>query len=81
MMRTVIAMVGGIVMMLYILYFGIPLLNYEKSATASIFNSSDTTISVSQTFGNGFYTALPLMGIIAAVFLVIAIALRYLPGE
>lgn len=80
-MRSIIGMIGGVIMAGYVLYYAIPMLSYEKTATASIFNATDPTISLAQTMGTGFYSALPLFGVLAAAFLIIAIALRYLPGD
>lgn len=76
MMRETVSLVMGIIMMLFVLYFAIPLLATEKTATSTFFNQTDTTISTSTVLGNGFYMILPLAGILAGVFLYIAYALR-----
>lgn len=75
-MRETVSLVMGIIMMLFVLYFAIPLLATEKTATTALFNQTDPTISTSTTLGNGFYMILPLGGILAGVFLYIAYSLR-----
>lgn len=80
-MREVVAMIAGIVLAGYILFFALPMLTNEKSAMSSMLNATDPTISLSQNLGQGFYTALPLVPILVAVFLIIAYALRRDPLE
>lgn len=75
-MREVVALVGGIVMAAYILFFALPLLQTEKTAMGSLLNATDPTIALSNQLGQGFYSALPLIPVLVGVILIIAYALR-----
>lgn len=81
MMREVVALIAGIVMAAYLLFFAIPLLTTEKSAMNAFLNTTDSTISLSQNLGQGFYSALPLIPVFVGVFLIISYALRHDPLE
>lgn len=75
-MRQVVSLIGGIVIALYALFFIVPMLSSTKTGEVSLFNSTDPTISLSQTLGTGFYSAIWFVPIIVGVFLLIAFALR-----
>jgi len=75
-MREVVSFIMGVILMLYVLYFALPMLSNEKAATASILNQTDPTIAQSLTLGAGFYAVLPFAGILVGIFLIIAFALR-----
>lgn len=81
MMRQIVAGITGVIMTLYLLYFAIPMLSIQYTASTSFFNQTDPTIVLSTTLGTGFYTILPLIGIFVMAFLVIAYALRREPFE
>lgn len=81
MMRIVVAILTGIFMSLYFMYFFIPLLSVEHTQFNSFVNSTDTTIIQSYAFGQGFYTAVPLIPILVAGFIIISYALKRDIGE
>ena len=81
MMREVVGGITGIIVTLYLLYFALPLLETERIASLQFFNQTDPTIATSLTLGSGWYTALPFIGIMVMVFLLIAYALRREPFE
>ena len=81
MMREVVALIAGIVLAGYALFFALPMLNTEKSAMNALLNATDPTIALSQSLGQGFYNALPFIPIIVGVFLIISYALRRDPLE
>lgn len=80
-MREVVSLIVGIVMVLYALYFAIPMLNNERAATVGFINMTDPTINNSVTLGVGFYDALPFIPIIVGIFLLISYSLRRDPLE
>lgn len=82
-MRQIVSLIIGIVMVLYMMYWMIPLLNSEHTNFANplLINSTDPTVVTSFALGQGFYTALPLIPILAGVFLLINYALKRDAGE
>ena len=76
MMREVIGLLGGIIMALYSLFFIVPMLATTKSGEAPLFNSTDPTIALSNTIGQGFYDAIWFVPVIIGLFLLIAFALK-----
>lgn len=76
MMREVISLLGGIIIALYALFFIVPMLATTKTGEAPLFNSTDPTIALSNTIGQGFYDAIWFVPVIIGAFLLISFALR-----
>lgn len=76
MMREVVSLLGGIIIALYALFFIVPMLSTTKAGEAPLFNSTDPTIALSNTIGQGFYDAIWFVPIIIGAFLLISFALR-----
>lgn len=76
MMREVISLLGGIIIALYSLFFIVPMLSTTKAGEAPLFNSTDPTIALSNTIGQGFYDAIWFVPIVIGAFLLISFALR-----
>ena len=75
-MRQVISLIGGIILAIYSLYFIVPMLSITKTGESALFNSSDTTIALSQNLGQGMYTVIWFIPVVVGVFLIISFALR-----
>jgi len=75
-MREVVGLVGGIIIALYCLFFIVPMLSITKTGESALFNSSDSTISLSQNLGQGMYTFIWFVPVIVGVFLIISFSLR-----
>lgn len=83
-MRQVVATLTGIFVVLYLMYWVIPLLNTEHtlfSANPLLVNTTDTTVVTSYNLGQGFYNILPLIPILVAAFVLINYALKRDSGE
>ena len=80
-MREIAATLSGIFMVLYIMYFFIPMLSSTHTSFAPLVNSSDTVIANSYALGQGFYTAGPIIPILVAAFIIISAALKRSPDE
>lgn len=78
MMRVVVASITGIFLALYLMYFAIPLLSTEHTLTnvPLLINSTDPTVVTSFNLGQGFYTAMPIIPILVAGFIIISYALK-----
>lgn len=84
MMRQVVATLTGIFVVLYLMYWVIPLLSTEHtlfSANPLLVNTTDATVVTSYNLGQGFYNILPLIPILVAAFVLINYALKRDAGE
>ena len=75
-MRQVVSLIVGIIVALWLNFFLVPMLSTTKTGEAPLFNATDPTISLSQTLGTGFYSAIWFVPVIIGVFLIISYALR-----
>ena len=80
-MREIAATLSGIFMVLYIMYFFIPMLSSTHTTFSSLVNSSDPVIANSYNLGQGFYTVGPLVPIFVSAFIIISAALKRGPDE
>ena len=76
MMRSVVSIITGVFMALYFMYEMYPLLTTTHSNFSILVNSTDPVIAQSYTFGQGFYTAIPLLTLLGVAFLIISVALK-----
>lgn len=80
-MREVVGALTGVIITLYLLYFAIPMLSITHDSAILFFNQTDPTISTTLALGSGWYSALPLVGILVMAFLLFSYALRREPYE
>ena len=81
MMRTVVAVITGIFMSLYFMYFMYPALSTTHTNFGLLVNSTDPTIATSYTLGSGFYQVIPLLPLLGGAFILISVALKRDAGE
>ena len=83
MMRLVVALLTGIFMSLYFMFFVYPLLSTEHTLFTNplLINTTDTTVITSYNLGQGFYTALPWIPILVGGFVLINYSLKRDAGE
>lgn len=80
-MREVVGLIGGIVLSLYAFFFIVPMLSFTKTGEASLFNSTDPTIAMSQSLGTGMYNVIWFIPFFVGAFLLMSFALRRDPLE
>lgn len=76
MMRLVVALITGVLITLYFMFFMYPLMYSTHQNFANMVNTSDTVIVSSYNLGSGIYTALPFIPILVGVFIIFSVALR-----
>lgn len=76
MMRLVVSTLAGIIVSLYFMFYIFPLIQIERVQTVNIFNGTDPIISTSYQMGTGFYSIIPFVPILVALFILFAYALR-----
>ena len=76
-------LITGIILALYMMYWMIPLLSSEHTNFNNplLINSTDPTVVTSFALGQGFYMVLPLIPILAGVFILINYSLKREAGD
>jgi len=77
-MRMVVALITGILMSIYFMFFVFPLLSTEHTLFSNplLINTTDSTVVTSYNLGQGFYTVLPFIPILVGGFILFNYALK-----
>ena len=77
-MRMIVALITGILMSIYFMFFVFPLLSTEHTLFSNplLINTTDATVVTSYNLGQGFYTVLPFIPILVGGFILFNYALK-----
>ena len=72
------ALITGILMSIYFMFFVFPLLSTEHTLFSNplLINTTDSTVVTSYNLGQGFYTVLPFIPILVGGFILFNYALK-----